>query len=229
MAVDRKNLCPNCGAPLSGMELKCPECGYIFSKESLSSEQIRDEIASLQEKVLSAKTPSDKASVIGSFTLPHTFEGLLNLLDYSYTSFERCNGLEDEIISSAWLGKSKQAYRTLKQQVDSDKVLQSQIERYSFLDNQRTAIKAKESKAKKKKRSTIKWIVIVVIFVIAIYLFLMVVSSLDESSTDTDIRQDVMELIEEGKYDEARTKAMSLEYSWEQKEMIEIIEKAENK
>lgn len=228
MSVDKKSLCPNCGAPLSGLEIKCPECGYVFSKETESNEKIRNTIESLQTKLSSVKKPSEKASVISSFTLPNTVEGMIGLLEFAYSNFERCNGLEEEAISSAWLEKSKQAYRTLTRQARNDKSILSLVERYTFFDDKKRCPKVQIQKSKKKRRSTIRWIIIIVAIVTALYLFLVIVSSLDEPSSDAEIRREVMELIEEKKYDEARIKARELEYSWNQKELIEMVEKAEN-
>lgn len=225
--VDGKNKCPNCGATLSGLELKCPECGYVFSKETESNERIRDAIESFQVKLSAIKKPSEKATAIGSFTLPNTVEGLIGLLEFAYSNFKRCNGLEEEIITSAWLEKSKQAYRTLSLQAASDKSILSRIERYASLDNARMCPKVLIPKSKKRRRSIIRWIIIIAAIIAAIYLFLLIVSSLDEPSSDTGVRQEVMELIEQKRYDEARIKAKELEYSWDQKELIDIIDKAE--
>ena len=45
--------------------------------------------------------------------------------------------------------------------------------------------------------------------------------------TDSTIRQQVMELVHEGKYEEARQKAAEMEYTWDQRELLDIIEKGE--
>ena len=52
---------------------------------------------------------------------------------------------------------------------------------------------------------------------------------MDEPATETNVRQEVIELIQKGKYDEARVKAAEAEYSWDQKELLEMIEKEKSK
>ena len=222
--------CPACGAPVDPLALKCPECGYVFSHELESSKAIREEFQALQTSLVQAKKPNQKAAIISAFSSPVTVDGLLNMLVYAYSNFERSNGLEDEIISSAWLEKAKQAYQTLKIKANSDKDILSKMKEYAFLDDSKTIPKVKVSKTLKKKRALLRWIIILGILFIAVYLFLLVVSNMDESNTsDVEIRQEVMELIQQGKYDQARAKAAESEYSWERRELMEMIEKEENK
>ena len=45
MKIQKK--CPNCGALISSLSLKCLECGYVFSIESESSEVAREAIERL--------------------------------------------------------------------------------------------------------------------------------------------------------------------------------------
>ena len=218
--------CPACGAPVDPLALKCPECGYVFSQEFESSKAIRDEFQTLQTNLVQAKKPDQKAAIISAFSSPVTVDGLLNMLVYAYSNFERSNGLEDEIISSAWLEKAKQAYQTLKIKANSDKDILSKMKEYAFLDDSKTIPKVKISKTLKKKRTLLRWIIIIGILFVAIYLFLLVVSNMDESNTsDVEIRQEVMELIQQGRYDQARAKAAESEYSWERRELMEMIEK----
>ena len=61
------------------------------------------------------------------------------------------------------------------------------------------------------------------------YLFLLIVSNADEPSRESDIRQEVIELIQAGRYDEARIKAAQAEYSWDQRELLKMIEEEEKK
>ena len=222
--------CPACGAPVDPLALKCPECGHVFSQEFESSKAIREEFQTLQTNLVQAKKPDQKAAIISAFSSPVTVDGLLNMLVYAYSNFERSNGLEDEIISSAWLEKAKQAYQTLKIKANSDKDILSKMKEYAFLDDSKTIPKVKVSKTLKKKRALLRWIIILGILFIAVYLFLLVVSNMDESNTsDVEIRQEVMELIQQGKYDQARAKAAESEYSWERRELMEMIENEENK
>ena len=222
--------CPACGAPVDSLALKCPECGYVFSHELESSKAIREEFQALQTSLAQAQKPEKKAAIISAFSTPATVDGLLNMLVYAYSNFERCNGLDDEKVSSAWLGKAKQAYQTLKIKANADKDILSKIKGYAFLEDTKTIPKVKISKTSKRKRSIFRWCIILGILFIAIYLFLLVVSNMDEpNSSDVEIRQEVMELIQQGRYDQARVKAAESEYSWERRELLEIIEKEENK
>ena len=222
--------CPACGAPVDPLALKCPECGYVFSHELESSKAIREEFQALQTSLAQAQKPEKKAAIISAFSTPATVDGLLNMLVYAYSNFERCNGLDDEKVSSAWLGKAKQAYQTLKIKANADKDILSKIKGYAFLEDTKTIPKVKISKTSKRKRSIFRWCIILGILFIAIYLFLLVVSNMDEpNSSDVVIRQEVIELIQQGKYDQARVKAAESEYSWERRELMEMIEKEENK
>lgn len=222
--------CPACGAPVDSLALKCPECGYVFSHELESSKAIREEFQALQTSLAQAQKPEKKAAIISAFSTPATVDGLLNMLVYAYSNFERCNGLDDEKVSSAWLGKAKQAYQTLKIKANADKDILSKIKGYAFLEDTKTIPKVKISKTSKRKRSIFRWCIILGILFIAIYLFLLVVSNMDEpNSSDVVIRQEVIELIQQGKYDQARVKAAESEYSWERRELMEMIEKEENK
>jgi len=220
--------CPSCGAIINSIALKCPECGYVFSEESESSQRIRSDIQSLQERLSAVNTPLEKASVIGSFTLPNTEEGLMCLLEFAFSSFERSNGFEDETVSSAWLEKARLSYQMLKTRAGSDKKVLSKLERFAFLEEKEKTPKVKISNTKKKKRTVTRWILVTSIVAFAIYLFLLILSSLEEPSSEKTTRHEVMELIQEGKYDQARVKAMETEYSWDQKELLELIDNAEN-
>ncbi|MBR0531654.1 MAG: zinc ribbon domain-containing protein [Bacteroidales bacterium] len=222
------NKCPACGAMIGPMTLKCPECGYVLSSETENSREIRDSIQNLHSRLAAERNPHKKAAIINSFSLPATEEGLVNLLVEAFSSFEHSNGFEDEVVSSAWLEKSKQAYRLLKLKANSDRGVLSKVEEYSFLEDKKSTLKVKISKSGKRKRNLLRWIIVLGVFVLCVYLFLIVLSNMDEPSSDSTIRQEVMELIENKKYDEARKKAMELEYSWDQKELMEMIDKVQN-
>ena len=222
--------CPACGAVVDPLALKCPECGYILSQESESGKLIRDSIESLQSQLSQERNPSKQASIINGFSMPGTVEGLLNLLVFSYSRFEQSNGLDDEKISAAWLEKAKQAYKMLKIRSDSDNSILGKIQEYGFLDHKGTIPKVKASREQRKRRSWTRWIIILGIIAIVVYLFLLILSNMDEPvESDVSVRQQVMELVQEGKYDEARKKTSEMEYSWDQRELMEMIEKEENK
>lgn len=226
---EKKDLCPNCGARLTGLELKCPECGYYLLKETSVSREMRDNIADLQARLANEKELEKKAAIISSFTAPQTEDGLLNLLVYSYSSFEHSNGLDNEMVSSAWLGKAKQTYQLLKIKANGDRETLSKIEKYAFLEEKKSTPKVKEAKSVKKKRTIIRWAVILAVLCFAVYLFLLILSKMGEPAEEKNVRQEVIELIQAGKFDEARSKANEAEYSWDRKEFLEMIEQEENK
>ena len=222
--------CPACGAMVDPFALKCPECGYVFAQESESSRSIRDSIETLQSQLMQEQKPLKQAEIINAFTMPATAEGLLNLLVFSYSRFEQSNGRDDEKISSAWLEKAKQAYKMLKIRSDSDRTIMSKVQEFSFLDHTSTTPKVKASKQSKNRRKILRWTIILAILAIAVYLFLLILSSMDEPvESDSTVRQQVMELVKEGKYEEARQKAAEMEYAWDQRELLDIIEKEEKK
>ncbi len=220
--------CPACGAPIDPLALKCPECGYVFSQESESSKAIRDSIEAIQSQLKQEKKPLKQAEIINAFTMPATAEGLLNLLVFSYSRFEQSNGISDERVSSAWLEKAKQAYKMLKIRSDSDRTILSKVQEFSFLDNPKSSPKVKVSKKSKSKRKILRLAIILGVLLVVVYLFLLILSNMDEPvETDSTIRQQVMELVHEGKYEEARQKAAEMEYTWDQRELLDIIEKEE--
>ena len=97
--VEKRKKCPNCGAVISETVFQCPECGYTLQKENKASEDTRKLIDGLKESLLKAAEPLNKteqwmnplapaqrqANVINTFTLPTTKEGLMQLLDFSYS------------------------------------------------------------------------------------------------------------------------------------------------
>lgn len=135
---EKVNKCPHCGAPVTDTMLSCPECGFSFGKEQSTTREIRQEIAQLEKKLTSvnAKNDSDifgesvkkQTSIINSFTLPVTKEGLLYLLDFSYAN---CVGADDRRIKKAWYGKAMQAYSMLYRLEKKDPDIQEQLVDYS--------------------------------------------------------------------------------------------------
>ena len=66
--------CPACGAPVKGMDSKCPECGYEFRNRSASKS-----IADFFDYYYKA-TPSEKAGIVKTFPIPNSREDLLSFL-----------------------------------------------------------------------------------------------------------------------------------------------------
>lgn len=218
--------CPACGAILPAMSLTCPDCGYVISTESEGSKAIRDEIKHLQQLLLHARNDQERATIISTFSVPSTKEGLMNLLVFASNQFNSSNGREDMLISSAWLSKARQAYSLLKLHSSGDRQTFEQLKLYAYLEEDKTKIVQSETKRKKSMR--IRLVAILLGIALVIYLFLLIVSNVGDDDSTQNVRQAVMELIQEGRYDEARIKAAEAEYSWEQRELNEIIDRAQN-
>ena len=223
--------CPACGAEISSFKLKCPECGFVFSQESDSSKELRSQIKDLQTALLTAENVAKKTTLITIFTLPNTQEGLLSLLSFAYTQFQSVNGSEEEKVSKAWLEKAKQAYMLLKMQSDNDEELVEKLRPFKNLEDGKAKIKVLQSEKRKSRKRLIRWGIIIGVVVLITYLFLLVVSNMDAPSADEGVglRQEVMKLIEAGKFDEARIKAAEAEYSWDERELQELMDQYENK
>ena len=216
--------CPACGAILPPMSLKCPECGHVLSRESDSSKAIRDEIRELQTRLTTMKDDRERATVISTFSMPNTKEGLLNLLIFAVNQFNAANGHEDLSVSSAWLGMAKQAYTLLKIQSADDKDVQALLQQYAWINGK---VKVVQAEKKRKKNKRIRLLCILGGIAVVIYLFLLIVSNLSvEEDVPQDVRAAVMELIREERYDEARIKAAEAEYSWERSELLDMVERA---
>ena len=154
--IDKKNLCPNCGAQLTGLELRCPECGYTLTAETNAGKTTTDSILSLQEKlvavdkVFSIGTSSKKkASIINAFPLPQTMESLVRLLHMSYSNFEASKESGDKKLAMAWLGKAVESYRRLSE-FRKDETVAAALEKYSVLGDKKAFAKLSGSRAKKR-------------------------------------------------------------------------------
>lgn len=152
MSVDRKSLCPNCGAPLSGLEIKCPECGYVLTSETSASKGTTESILSLQEKLLavdkvfSLERPSrKKAAIINSFPIPNTAEALIRLLHFSYSNYEAAKEAGDKKLSMAWLGKAIESYRRLSD-YKADAIVSSVLNQYGVLNDKKVFAKLSGSR-----------------------------------------------------------------------------------
>lgn len=150
--VEGRNKCPNCGAILSGTLFACPECGYILQKENKSSKDVRKYIDELQDSLSKAALPVSKheklwngdrpsisrqANVVNSFTLPVTKEGLLQLLEFSYSNFisigTSVQDMDMKPLKDAWYGKCKQALNALSRIGSEDPEVQTIVGRYQAL------------------------------------------------------------------------------------------------
>ena len=157
MGIDRKNLCPNCGAKLTGMELKCPECGYILSVETAGGEKTTESILVLQDKLsavdkvfsVGASASRKKATIINSFPISNTVGELLRLLHLSYSNYEASREVGDKKLMIAWLGKALESYRRLREMQDDASVTEA-LQKYDVLADSKAFSKLSGSYAKKR-------------------------------------------------------------------------------
>lgn len=227
MSSDKSEKCSACGAVIPAFSLKCPECGYVFSQEKESSKRIRDEFKELQQQLLAAKDDKGRAMIINTFSVPNTKEGLMNMLVFSVNQFHSVNGLEEISVSNAWLSRAKQAYALLKMQSGGEKDLLNQLQEYAYLEDDKTKVLQSDKTRNKKRR--IHLLIIILGILLILYLILLILSNWGDEKESQNIRQVVIELIQDGRYDEARVKAAEAEYSWEVKELNEMINQAQNK
>lgn len=220
--------CPACGATIPGLVLKCPECGYVFPKEKESSKEIRDEIKEIQTQLLSAIDDKERMTIINTLSAPNTKEGLMNMLAFACSQFKASNGYEDAAITNAWLEKAKHMYSLLILQSSGDKELAKQLQQFAFLETEKQ--KVKQSVKSRNKKKWIRITLISLSVIVIVYLFLLIISNLSGDEVQAkSVKQEVIELVQKGRYDEARIKAAEAEYSWEERELLDMIEQASNK
>ena len=152
---EKRTRCPNCGAIISDTLLQCPECGYILQKENVASSEAREWIASFQKALLNATNSSSaskrntidsllqseeraihdrKLSVINTFTMPVTKEGLSQMLEFSYSNYISTDTSDwmGKDIKKAWYGRYTQAYNALQRIATDDASIKSLLEQYSL-------------------------------------------------------------------------------------------------
>ena len=151
--------CPQCGAIVDDMALKCPECGYAFKDESDANFAVRKIIEETEKKIEAARN-SDRGKIretlrkgrekdddvwdyeiddevekkvraaIAAFKVPYTQNALIQAYEYAYGQFEQSK-LTDTMTSSAWLGKSKELYGLLRSQPNHDNETKAWLEAHS--------------------------------------------------------------------------------------------------
>ena len=152
---EKRTRCPNCGAIISDTLLQCPECGYILQKENVASSEAREWIASFQKALLNVTNSSSaskrniidsflqseeraihdrKLSVINTFTMPVTKEGLSQMLEFSYSNYISTDTSDwmGKDIKKAWYGRYTQAYNALQRIATDDASIKSLLEQYSL-------------------------------------------------------------------------------------------------
>ena len=153
-ASEKRMKCPNCGALITETSFKCPECGYVLQHENKASEEARSVVDRLQERLAESSKPANKTdsilasispkiaiqrqvSVVNTFTMPTTKEGLTQLLEFAYSNYISIgNGFEDmhlKPLKNAWYGKTIQAYNSLARIGGNDTEIKSLLEKYSSL------------------------------------------------------------------------------------------------
>lgn len=148
---EKRMRCPNCGAIISETSFKCPECGYVLEHENKASEDARSIVDKLQERLMEASKPLNKTeallyptahvnrqvSVINSFMMPTTKEGLTKMLEFAYSNYisigTRTQDADVSPLKKAWYGKTMQAYNTLARIGGDDPDIKSLLESYSSL------------------------------------------------------------------------------------------------
>jgi hypothetical protein len=201
--------CPNCGATITESILTCPECGYDFSMQSETSEEFQKRIEQLKIDLIRAdeeyikETESlpwysplkiekekycinKKANIIKSFNIPITKEGLMQLLDYTYSNYyatineDDYYSEKDKIIHKAWESKYMQTYNMLKRHALSDTQVQAFI--YSHDEQVRGRNKEKEIKKKNKKHEANKGLIGWTFFMVLLFIIMGIMAYLEEKN-----------------------------------------------
>ena len=155
----KKKKCPNCGAIVGEMELKCPECGYTFQNESEATMGIRDIIKETERKFQLATNDDLKISIISSFSVPYTSNALIQAYEYAYGRYVQTQTSNNINYASAWLGKCKELYNLIRSQSTIDEVTQR------WIDNHKDILEENIEK-KKKKNNTINMIGSIIILIV---------------------------------------------------------------
>ena len=127
---------------------ECPECGIVYQRENKASEHVNAKIEELQKRLDDAALPrvdeyDDDAPikrmvmVVRSFSLPYTKEGLIQLLELSYSNYVSTvntigyGGMRP--LRKAWYGKTIKAINSLSRFEDSDPEIHAILSKYRSL------------------------------------------------------------------------------------------------
>lgn len=151
---ENRRKCPNCGAIIPDASLQCHECGFILEMENYASIMARKQIAELQDKLSHVSNYEKQATIINTFTIPSTKEGLLQLLELSYSNYAAIGTDEKdakrEPVRNAWRGKSLQAYHALERHSNTNSEIRDLLGHYKSLLDQEGKKKSAYSKKRKK-------------------------------------------------------------------------------
>lgn len=120
--------CPACGALVSRMSAKCPECGYEFTNISSNSTAtaLLNALQAVEfERISSEDKTLKKIQIIQNFPVPNTKEDLIEMITMSHANME--SGAIDSRLREAWKAKNNQliqkAQISLKGDHDAEQIL----------------------------------------------------------------------------------------------------------
>lgn len=139
--------CPRCGAVIPALSFKCPDCGFLLENESQSTQEARSTILDLQKQLSqfdnSGESEEIKAALIQAATIPQTIEGLSQRLTFACSNYKSTGRNESSfrtLEKEAWLAKAKDVYSQLQLRSQEDSSVQSLLNTYSFILNEKAPI-----------------------------------------------------------------------------------------
>lgn len=257
--VEKKMKCPNCGAVISETTFMCPECGYTLQKENKASEDARKLIDRFQVSLQEAEKETKKtdlldpaapfrrqARVVNALALPTTKEGLMQLLEFSFSNYisikNDYDGMYQKPLKDAWYGKTLQAVSMLDRIGKNDSSIQAIVKEYKRL------LRAEN----RKLSGRVKFIAIGLLLLAGLVLICIPAAKRERASHDR-VEQflqegnyqgarnaaetysdkikvseaEVLYLIREGDFQKARIVASTIEDKGKKKEMLDAIDAAE--
>ena len=183
--------CPNCGAIVDDLAVKCPECGFAFSDESEANSNARDIIKKVTEEInkvgeskqdiinelisiygscnqddLDAEINRRIAEIIGSFSVPYTSNALIQGYEFVYGRYVASKHFSLEsrhgLVTNAWLGKAKELYLLLQSVPNQDATIKAWLTAHQNILEQ-----------KSQNTDTIPLIILAVFFAIVFLVYLL--------------------------------------------------------
>ncbi len=233
--------CPNCGEVLKAFETVCPACGVELRGTKSSSA-----VNQLAEKIEKAADEKQRIIIIKSFIVPNTREDIFEFMLLAASNFDAeyyASHLYVEDISDAWLAKVEQCYQKARFALENSEDMKKIQDIYDkiILDCEKS--KKTETQKSKKIPTKSKLIFGAVVIGILIFagIFIGIKTSIDkDNAKNEELVAKIEELIDAGKYSEARIKANQISHSskWalvktslldeiEEKEVLDIISEIE--
>lgn len=232
---ERVNKCPHCGAPITDTMLACPECGYTLQRESQASIEARISIEQLRNQLLACDSGKDlskseialsvekKISLINTFTMPATKEGLMQLLEFAYSNyvsaFNRESDSDDGSLKDAWYGKTLQAYNMLSRLGAQDQEIQHYLQQYSAL------MEKQNRKLSKGVKETI-WSGVGAVVMISLFLVVLGVDDLIDKNKQgrmDEVMDKIATCVQDHDYQGARYAANKLDAGEQRNKLIDEI------